>query len=231
MTDTDDTTHTFAPHIRHPSFVDHTGRQYGRLTVLGFAGRHPTAKYPALLWTCRCSCGTIKNISAGCLVNGTRSCGCLQKESVAKLTYKHGMANSPLFMIWSGMHSRCKDMSNKDYGGRGIRICKRWNEFANFLADMGDRPSPKHSIERKDVNGHYCPENCVWATRQEQHNNTRVTKWITLDGITKSLADWARTFNISDKTVRDRLVRGWTEAAAIKTPLLKSNGKPMHPAE
>ena len=97
------------------------------------------------------------------------------------------------------MKSRCNNPNNNqysDYGGRGIRVCERWSTFENFLADMGERPTPKHSIDRIDVNGDYCPENCRWATKEEQNNNKRNCILVTYNGKTQNFKQWCKELNL-----------------------------------
>lgn len=146
---------------------DFTGQKFGRLMVTGYTGRKRGLHYEVL---CLCECGNILETATTSLVQGSRvSCGCHQ--------IKHGMCDSQEYSSWKGMKSRCYVTSNAryhDYGGRGIEVCERWrNSFENFYADMGGKPTPLHSIEREDVNGHYEPGNCVWATPAEQSRNKR----------------------------------------------------------
>jgi len=109
---------------------------------------------------------------------------------------KHGMSGSPEFGIWTDMQTRCYNPNFKDfkyYGGRGITVCELWlNSFEAFYGDLGPRPSLRHSIDRKDSDGHYAPDNCRWATAEEQANNKSNTVRITLNGITKPLAEWCK---------------------------------------
>jgi hypothetical protein len=162
--------------------IDLSGQRFGRLAVLGRAQR---AK-PEAYWHCRCDCG-VEVVVNGCrLRNGnTRSCGCLRRETAAingDHNVSHGYARMgirrhPLYSVWSGMRTRCRNPNNKnwkDYGGRGITVCERWDKFENFLADMGERPGPSYSIDRIDVEGNYEPGNCRWATPTEQVRNRRV---------------------------------------------------------
>jgi hypothetical protein len=128
----------------------------------------------------------------------------------------------PEYLAWREMIRRCTDPQYKDYpryGGRGIRVCRRWlDSWRNFLADMGSRPDENYSIERKDNDGNYEPSNCVWATKHEQNRNKRNNHWLTLDGQTLVLEDWARRLGTSSATIRWRLRHGWSVAQAL-TPV------------
>jgi hypothetical protein len=153
-------------------FYDLTGQRFGRLEVLKFYGK---AKTGHSLWLCDCDCGNEKIVAGQRLRNGsTQSCGCICRP--------HGSAGTPEYEIWKGMNQRCsnpKHISYSYYGGRGISVSRRWqgrNGFQNFIADMGRRPTPQHSIDRRDNDGDYCAANCRWATKQEQVLNRRPLK-------------------------------------------------------
>jgi hypothetical protein len=159
----------------------------------------------------------------------TQSCGCLHleraKEHIAARNQTHGLSHTPEYEIWCGIIKRCcnpKNRSWKNYGGRGIKVCARWREsFGSFLADMGPRPSTTHSIERKDNDGDYEPENCVWATPAEQARNTRRTLTITHENVTQSLADWALAKGMKQETLYKRLyIMNWTVADALTIPVV-----------
>lgn len=153
------------------------GERFGRLTVMEFVGRIERSGTRFKQWRCRCDCGNEVTAITGSLTSGnTLSCGCYKLEETAKRLRKHGGHGTPEYVVWQGMLQRCKnpaDSAYKEYGGRGISVCKDWREFARFFADMGPRPSPSHSIERRDNSRGYEPRNCVWARREDQNRNQR----------------------------------------------------------
>jgi hypothetical protein len=172
--------------------IDLRGQVFGRLVVVERAGSDAGGN---ARWTCRCECGTDKVATGRALQakdprKRTYSCGCLQREAgraQAIRNIRHGASARgasgkerwPEYWVWSIMKDRCLNANNakfKDYGGRGIKVCDRWlgdDGFTNFIADMGRRPSPEHSIDRIENDGNYEPGNCRWATRSQQQRNTR----------------------------------------------------------
>lgn len=131
---------------------------------------------------------------------------------------KHGMTHKPIYRLWVSMISRCKYPSSPNYpryGGRGITVCHRWQSFANFYADMGDKPEGM-SLDRIDNDGPYSPENCEWRTLKDQHANRHNNRLITLNGQTKTCAQWARELGLSSRTIAGRLRRGASPEAALQ---------------
>jgi hypothetical protein len=149
------------------------GTAFGRLKVIGESakvGKHRK-------FNCVCICGNKKTVFMNSLRSGaTKSCGCLQRDVVSKTSFRHGLSRSPEYGIYHGMIQRCKNQKSKwfkYYGERGIKICERWlSSFENFLEDMGNRPTPKHTLERVNNDGNYEPGNCEWKTRTQQLRNT-----------------------------------------------------------
>lgn len=162
-----------------------TGSKFYRLTVLSRAENRGIGRGSKARWNCLCDCGNSRTVEASNLITGhTKSCGChkseVNSEAATKRNTVHGHNKagkpSPTFNSWNSMKLRCiypNHVSYKDYGGRGITICDRWAfSFVNFLADMGERPEGM-TLDRKDVDGNYDPENCKWATKKEQEANKR----------------------------------------------------------
>jgi len=159
-----------------PKFIDLTGKKFNKLTPINCVGKDKHGNY---LWLCKCDCGNEKIIPGNKIRNGNnKACGCLSKEglklgSLANIT--HGQTHAPIYNIWNGMNQRCGNPNNtsyKNYGGRGIKVCKRWLKFENFYKDVGDPPKGK-SLDRINNNEGYFPNNWRWATRKQQNNNKR----------------------------------------------------------
>lgn len=180
------------------------GAKFGRLTVQDIVrrGRKTFCK-------CQCSCGSIKQVRADHLTRGRiLSCGCLRAELSGSRNRTHGMSHATEYVCWSRMIDRCTNVNSKDYalyGGRGISVCESWLSFSGFIADMGQRPSSDHSIERVRNDGNYEPGNCRWATRKEQARNKRSTRFITAFGQRMSLSEWAEKLCMSADLIRSRI--------------------------
>ena len=136
---------------------------------------------------------------------------------------RHGMSQTPEYYAWRAMKHRCSAEQSPDYkyyGARGIRVCDRWLKFQNFYADMGKRPSSEHSLERIDNNGNYEPTNCKWATRREQTVNRRRNRFLTFQGRTLTIADWARETGLSHDCIWRRIDNDWSVEKALTTPVI-----------
>lgn len=125
----------------------------------------------------------------------------------------------PLYATWLGMRERCNNPGHRrysHYGARGIRVCSRWDHFPNFAVDMGPKPSPKHTLERKENDDHYEPNNCRWATQKEQCSNKRNVRLITFDGFTGTIPDWCDRTSLNYTTLYQRLYKNWPLERALR---------------
>ncbi len=220
------------------------GDHFGRLTVIGFAGHSRTKSGKSkLLVKCKCSCGNVIITPSNNLITGdTKSCGCYSKDIAREshlgksYNYKHGgtMYNSRLYKVFSAMHQRCEnpncDHYNR-YGGRGIYICKEWsgeNGFFNFrewAMNNGynpDAPKGECTINRIDNDGPYSPDNCEWVNMKTQINNTSINRYITYNGETHTVSDWANILGIKFSTLENRLCNGWPIEKALSTKAEKN---------
>lgn len=189
------------------------GFHFGSLTVLQLGKSHGNGA----VWLCQCKCGNQKEVRASDMVQGkVKSCGCEHTKRIAKASTKHGMKNTRTYSIWQAMRSRCNRI-NQDYSCRGITYDERWDSFENFYLDMGEVPEGM-SIDRIDVNGNYTKENCRWATREQQANNTRANVFIEWNGKRQTRSQWERELNMKPTTLRSRLKAGWSLDRAM-TPL------------
>jgi hypothetical protein len=178
---------------------------------------------------CKCDCGRVK-LFYSCALKSLHmhSCGC-------SINTTHHLSNHPLYNCWQSMWARCTKRHNpsyKNYGGRGIKVCDRWRNVQNFITDMGEKPTPKHSIERKNNDGDYTPENCKWSTRIEQNRNSRKNVFILLNGQKKTLKEWATHLGISSSILSKRLkAQNGNTLDAFFGPFLEFNGKSQRLSE
>jgi len=191
------------------------GIVFGRLTVLESRGSDADGHSLSL---CRCECGQeVVVINNRLRSASTQSCGCLNRECLPPKNITHGMSDDPVYKVWCQMWQRCTNESVINYhvyGGRGIRVCDRWKDFALFTQDMGPRPSG-YTIERQDSNGNYEPSNCCWATRTEQNNNTSRNRRVTIGDRTMTVSQWARETGLHKSTITERLNRGLSGESVI----------------
>ena len=193
---------------------DLTGKRYGMLTVLGLDRIENRCSW----WTVKCDCGTVKSVR-GSTLKVIRSCGCIKKKQDLinlHITNNHELTYHPVYHIWNAMIQRCENPKfkyYKDYGGRGIKVCEEWKDIRNFSkwADQSGFPGKNLSIERVDVNGNYCPENCCWIDRKYQARNCRNTIRLVINGTERPLVEWAEIYGIKYELVMGRYQKGYRE--------------------
>jgi len=206
------------------------GKRFGRLVAIECVGRTNNGNAK---WRCQCDCGNTVYVASYSLQCGnTQSCGCLHDE-VRRARATHGQSRpgkrSRLYSIWSTMKTRCYNENQAyvfgKYGAKGIKMCDEWRDsfesFAKWAMESGYNDSL--TIDRIDCHGMYCPENCRWATQQEQQNNRSNNHRITYNGETHTLAEWSRILGFGRNTISKRLDRGWTLEQAMTTP--QCNGR------
>lgn len=201
--------------------IDLTGQRFGMLTARACVG-HRDHK---ALWQCKCDCGNMTYVVANALRAGnTRSCGCLAKNNGAG-NRTHGKSRTKLYHIFHAMHQRCYNPKFKFYdyyGGRGIKICQEWHDLDTFWDwAMSHGYEEGLSIERKDVDGDYSPENCCWVTMDRQHRNCRNTLFVEFRGERVPMAQLAREYGIHYDTLKYRIKTGWTMEEALTRPVKK----------
>lgn len=207
------------------SYFISSGIRFGRLLTTG-ASRYRSPRHKEL--ECTCDCGNTTYVAATNLVRNTvQSCGCHRDDVNRNRLTTHGEGTiaklTAEYRIWRNMKQRCNNANNPkfaDYGGRGITVCDRWIDYPVFLADMGRRPTSKHSIERRNNDLGYSPDNCYWATHRQQVENRRVTRWVCWDDNVMPITRAARHFGIHPRTVRSRIKdSGWSVSKALTTPI------------
>lgn len=192
-----------------PAKNDLTGIVFGRLTAIREDADRSCGK---VSWVCACECGNEKSVAAQSLLRlHTKSCGCLRREIMRDSHTKHGKHGTPGYATWTAMRQRCGNPYCEDfsrYGARGISVCEKWSEFANFISDMGPPPSSRYSLDRIDNDGNYEPSNCRWALKITQANNTRRNRFVEWCGVRKTISQWSVATGISKKAISNMAKRG-----------------------
>lgn len=196
------------------------GQRFTRLIVQSQAGKRAT---------CLCDCGKTKTVYVYNLKSGaTRSCGCLHREELVLRASTHGKSKSSLYRVWTNMRSRCHDKSNKEYrnyGARGIYVCDRWrHDFAAFLSDMGPRPKG-YLLERVNNDLGYSPDNCAWASLDQQANNRRTNRVLSVNGTSMTAKQWSRLTGVNYGTLMWRLENGVSPEAALSLSRMRRRWK------
>ena len=194
-----------------PKIIDLTGKKFGRWYVIDRAKEFPNNK--GVMWHCRCDCGTERAVLSYNLISGkSRGCGCERKEKLKSMFATHGCSKTRLYAIYKGMHARCynKNMpAYKYYGKRGISICEEWlSDFIKFKEwSIENGYTDGMSIDRIDVNGNYCPENCRWVTMKKQQNNKINSVFLSINDTRFTIAEWAEMLNTNKQTLYSKFQR------------------------
>ena len=196
------------------------GNRYGRLVVVG---EDTPDKFKHRRVVCQCDCGSTKTVALSQLrEHKTRSCGCLQSEAAARITFSHGQSHSPAYQSWASAVQRTSNPKNPlfpRYGGRGITMCERWrNSFQSFVDDMGSRPDGT-SIDRIDNERGYEPGNCRWADDFEQSRNRRNVRSLTLRALTLKVHQWEHLTGLTARLIRQRKGYGWSDEKTLTQPV------------
>lgn len=210
------------------AYKDLTNQKFGKLVCKKDVGR---TKNGNVLWKCKCECGNYTVVDSGSLKTGnTKSCGCMRNkrlENFGELQKKHGMYDTKIYKVWSAMKQRClnkNDKAYKNYGERGISVCKEWLDFEPFYEWAVNNGYKKGlTLERIDNNGNYCPKNCTWIPKGKQSSNTRNCIELTYKGKTKIMKEWAEELDIPYHVLQHRIYRGWSTKRALSTSVKPKN--------
>ena len=211
--------------VKRNNWDEVLGENFGRLTIVKVVGRDQASK---VLVQCTCECGSVVVVRYNNLSGTTKSCGCLKRDTVADRNYKHGYSRHPDFQVWVDMNKRCHGNNpqfTRNYKDRGITVCPSWRESPEaFFADMGPRP-PGATLERVDNEKGYSARNCVWADMKTQQNNKRTNLFLELDGVSRTLSQWADVLKIHKATLHNRYMRGWSVRDILMTPVSKAHSR------
>lgn len=205
--------------------IDRSGQTFNFWTILNYVETRNKQR----LYTCKCKCGRISIRPVKDIVIGvTKSCGCFQSNRGT-----HKKSKQRIYNIWSNMKARCNNPNNKKYewyGGKGIKVCKRWQDsFENFYDDVGEPTTSKHTLDRyPNADGNYEPGNVRWATMREQSNNKSSNRLFEIDGVTHNLTEWCDIYKLNYKTVHQRLFRGSDILTALNKPISTNHKKKTH---
>lgn len=211
-------------------FTDLTGQKFGRLTVLERTDDYISPKGDRTIqWLCLCECGNKRKVQSSHLKDGhTKSCGCLNKDILSNTASTHRDSETLLYKVYQNMKQRCVNPKNqryKFYGGKGITVCKEWDddylEFKKWALDNGYKQGL--SIDRIDINLGYEPSNCRWAEYKVQNNNRSNNHYITHNNVTKTIAEWAYEYDLSYHVLLWRIHKGWDINRALTTPTRQKN--------
>lgn len=199
-------------------------KRFGRLLVVS---RHGRDSRNNATWNCLCDCGNTTIVNTADLNKHRKSCGCFARERMAALNKTHGLSHTRAFRSWTKAKQRCfdpKHVAFHKYGGAGITMCDKWkNSFADFYSDMGEPPTPRHSLDRIENTKGYEPGNCRWASKKQQSDNSQWPRLITFRGETKNLSEWARSLGMDINSVRTRIkILGWSVERALTEPPRKT---------
>lgn len=209
------------------NLIDLTGQRFGKLTVISKDEDYirPSGKREHR-YLCRCECGREVTVIKSNLIRNTRSCGCLKGKYISASKITHGMSNSRLYQIWQNMKNRCYnpnvDRYNR-YGGRGIKVCDEWKDnFQTFYEwSMNHGYSDNLSIDRKDVNGNYTPDNCRWISMDKQADNKSNSRIFEYNGEAHTVSEWSKILDISRDIIWNRIKRGWDIERVFTQPIRK----------
>lgn len=192
-------------------YTDITNQKFNRLTAIE---RIYCSRQKKMAWNCLCECGgsivaTYTQLKSG----NTKSCGCLNHEKILERNTSHSESKTRLYKIWVGIRQRCNNPNKKsyvNYGGRGVKVCDDWDNYLNFKEwAISNGYEDDLTIERIDPNGNYEPSNCTWIPKGDQSKNRRSCNFLTFNGKTQTVSDWARELNINRTTINTRLRKGW----------------------